>query len=63
MRTDSLGHRWALHGGSAVGGTAVFGLDRDSHVVVALLTNLSDAPVEPAQEIETAFDAASRRAN
>jgi len=32
-------------------------------VVVALLTNLSDAPVEPAQEIETAFDAASRRAN
>ncbi|HXL08084.1 MAG TPA: serine hydrolase domain-containing protein [Gemmatimonadales bacterium] len=63
VRTDSLGHRWAFHGGSAVGGTAVFGLDRDSHVVVALLTNLSDAPVEPAQEIETAFDAASRRAN
>src|SRR5438128_4194210 len=63
LRADSAGHRWAFHGGSAVGGTAVFGLDRDSHVVVALLTNLSDAPVEPAQEIETAFDAASRRAN
>jgi serine beta-lactamase-like protein LACTB, mitochondrial len=63
LRTDSLGHRWAFHGGSAVGGTAVFGLDRDSHVVVALLTNLSDAPVEPAQQIETAFDAAQRGAN
>src|SRR6266487_211703 len=56
LRTDSLGHHWAFHGGSAVGGTAVFGLDRDSRVVVAILTNLSDAPVEPAQEIEAAFD-------
>ena len=60
VRTDSLGHHWAFHGGSAVGGTAVFGLDRDSHVVVALLTNLSAAPVEPAQEIEAAFEALRR---
>jgi len=60
LRTDSLGHHWAFHGGSAVGGTAVFGLDRDSHVVVALLTNLSDAPVEPAQEIEAAFEGLRR---
>ena len=60
LRTDSLGHHWAFHGGSAVGGTAVFGLDRDSHVVVALLTNLSAAPVEPAQEIEAAFEALRR---
>jgi serine beta-lactamase-like protein LACTB len=56
LRTDSAGHHWAFHGGSAVGGTAVLGLDRDAHVVVALLTNLSDAPVEPAQEIEAAFE-------
>ena len=56
LRTDSLGHHWAFHGGSAVGGTAVFGLDRDSHVVVAILTNLSDAPLDPAQEIQAAFD-------
>ena len=56
LRTDSLGHRWAFHGGSAVGGTAIFGLDRDSRVVVAILTNLSDAPLDPAQEIQAAFD-------
>ena len=56
VRTDSLGHRWAFHGGSAVGGTAVLGVDRDAHLVVALLTNLSDAAVEPAQEIEAAFE-------
>jgi len=29
-------------------------------VVVAVLTNLSDAPVEPAQEIEAAFERLSR---
>ena len=56
LRTDSSGHHWAFHGGSAVGGTAVFGLDRDSRVVVAILTNLSDAPLDPAQEIQAAFD-------
>ncbi len=56
LRTDSLGHRWAFHGGGAVGGTTVFGLDRDSRVVVAILTNLSDAPLEPAREIQAAFD-------
>ncbi len=56
VTTDSLGHRWAFHGGGAVGGTAVFGLDRDSHVVVAILTNLTDAPLDPAREIQAAFD-------
>jgi CubicO group peptidase (beta-lactamase class C family) len=60
VRTDSLGHHWVFHGGSAVGGTAVLGLDRDAHLVMALLTNLSDAPVEPAQEIETAFEGLRR---
>ena len=56
LRTDSSGHHWAFHGGSAVGGTAVFGVDRDSRVVVAILANLSDAPLDPAQEIQAAFD-------
>src|SRR6267143_1821276 len=56
LTTDSLGHRWVFHGGGAVCGTAVFGLDRDSRVVVAILTNLTDAPLEPAREIQTAFD-------
>lgn len=63
LRTDSLGHRWAFHGGGSVGGTAAFGLDRDSRVVVAILANLSNAPLDPAEEIEAAFDreAASHR--
>src|SRR5467141_2866389 len=63
LRTDSLGHRWAFHGGGSVGGTAAFGLDRDSRVVVAILANLSNAPLDAAQEIEAAFDreAASHR--
>ena len=56
VTTDSLGHRWAFHGGGAVGGTAVFGLDRESRVVVAILTNLTDAPLDPAREIQAAFD-------
>jgi len=34
----------------------VFGLDRDSRLVVAILTNLSDAPLDPAREIQAAFD-------
>ena len=60
VKQDSLGHHWAFHGGSAVGGTAVLGVDRDAHLVLALLTNLSDAPVEPAQEIEAAFEGLRR---
>src|SRR3989441_2515478 len=56
LRTDSLGHRWAFHGGGSVGGTAAFGLDRNSRVVVAILANLSNAPLDAAQQIEAAFD-------
>src|SRR5256886_15395647 len=37
LRTDSSGHHWAFHGGSAVGGAAVVGGDRESRRVVALL--------------------------
>ncbi len=54
--SDSLGHRWVYHGGGSVGGTAAFGLDRDSHVVVAILANLSDAKLEPAQGLQPLFD-------
>ncbi|HUL02314.1 MAG TPA: serine hydrolase domain-containing protein [Gemmatimonadales bacterium] len=56
VTTDTLGHRWVFHGGSAVGGTAVFGLDRDSRLVIAILTNLSDAPLDPARGIKGLFD-------
>jgi CubicO group peptidase (beta-lactamase class C family) len=43
---DSLGHRLAAHAGSAVGGQAGLAVDRDSHVVIAVLANLSNAPLE-----------------
>ena len=56
ITTDSLGHRWVFHGGSAVGGSAVFGLDRDSGLVIAILSNLTDAPLEPARAIKGLFD-------
>src|SRR2546428_2172286 len=54
--TDTLGHRTVYHGGSSVGGTTIFGVDRDSHVVIALVTNLSDAPVDAAGEIRLLLD-------
>ena len=57
--TDTLGHRTVYHGGSSVGGTTIFGVDRDSHVVIALVTNLSDAPVDAAGEIRLVFDSAA----
>jgi serine beta-lactamase-like protein LACTB len=60
--TDALGHREVYHGGGSVGGTTAFGVDRDSHVVFALVTNLSDASLAPGQEIRAVFDSvASRR--
>jgi serine beta-lactamase-like protein LACTB, mitochondrial len=45
VTTDSLGHRWVFHGGGSVGGTTAFGVDRDSRVVVAILSNLTEAPL------------------
>jgi len=53
---DSLGHRYVYHGGGSVGGTTAFGVDRDSRVVFALVTNLSDARLEPGREIQAVFD-------
>ena len=56
VSTDSLGHRWVFHGGSSVGGTTAFGVDRDSRVVVAITSNLSNAPLEPGEGIRALFD-------
>jgi serine beta-lactamase-like protein LACTB, mitochondrial len=61
LGTDTLGHRTAYHGGSSVGGSTVFGIDRDSHVVIALVSNLSDARLDAAQEIRLVFDSAAVR--
>lgn len=59
---DTLGHRHVHHTGGSVGGTTAFGVDRDSRVVFALVTNLSNARLGPAQEIRAVFDSvASRR--
>lgn len=58
---DTLGHRLVLHGGGSVGGTTGFIVDRDSHVVFALVTNLSDARLAPAQEIRAIFDSVASR--
>lgn len=54
--TDTLGHRYVYHGGGSIGGTTAFGVDRDSHVVFALVTNLTEARLAPAQEIRAIFD-------
>jgi serine beta-lactamase-like protein LACTB len=56
VTTDSLGHRWAFHGGGSVGGTTLLGLDRDSKVVVAITSNLSNAPLERGRMIHALFD-------
>ena len=53
---DSLGHRYVYHGGGSVGGTTAFGVDRDSRVVFALVTNLTGARLDPGQEIQAVFD-------
>jgi serine beta-lactamase-like protein LACTB, mitochondrial len=59
--TDTLGHRYVYHGGSSVGGTTAFGVDRDSRVVIALVTNLSDASLDAANEIRLVFDSVATR--
>jgi len=58
---DTLGHRVVLHGGGSVGGTTGFIVDRDSHVVFALVTNLSDAPLAPGWQIRAIFDSVASR--
>ncbi len=59
--TDALGHRTVFHGGGSVGGTTAFGVDRDSRVVIALVTNLGDARLAAAQEIRQLFDSVASR--
>jgi CubicO group peptidase (beta-lactamase class C family) len=56
VATDTLGHRYVYHGGGSVGGTTAFGVDRDSHVVIALVTNLTDARLGAVQQIRLVFD-------
>jgi len=56
VSTDSLGHRWVFHGGSSVGGSTAFGVDRDSRIVIAITSNLSDAPLQPGRAIQALFD-------
>lgn len=58
VATDTLGHRWVFHGGGSVGGTTAFGVDRDSRVVIAVTTNLTEAPLAPSRRIMRMFDAA-----
>jgi len=61
IATDTLGHRYVYHGGGSVGGTTAFGVDRDSRVVIALVTNLSSAPLDAAKEIRLVFDSVATR--
>jgi CubicO group peptidase (beta-lactamase class C family) len=61
LASDSLGHRLAFHGGGSVGGTTAFGIDRDSRVVFAITSNLSDAPLGPGRLIRNLFDRAVGR--
>ena len=53
---DTLGHRYVFHGGTSIGGTTAFGVDRDSRVVIAIVTNLTGARLAPLQEIRQMFD-------
>jgi len=48
LTTDSWATAGCSMGAARLAGTAVFGLDRDSRLVVTILTNLTDAPLEPA---------------
>ena len=59
--SDTLGHRTAFHGGGSVGGTTMFGIDRDSRVVIALVTNLTDARLDAGRDIRLVFDSAAVR--
>jgi serine beta-lactamase-like protein LACTB len=62
IETDRLDHRYVWHGGGSAGGTTLFGVDRGSRVVFALVTNLSNAGLEAAtREITAMFDSAAVR--
>jgi CubicO group peptidase (beta-lactamase class C family) len=56
---DTLGHRVVGHGGGSVGGTTLLRVDRDSKLVVAVVSNLSNAPLgEAARDIALLWDRA-----
>ena len=56
VATDGRGHRWVSHGGGSVGGTTAFGVDRDSHIVVAITSNLTGASLQAGEAIRAVFD-------
>ncbi|PYP69253.1 MAG: hypothetical protein DMD36_10665 [Gemmatimonadetes bacterium] len=56
VATDGRGHRWVSHGGSSVGGTTAFGVDRDSRIVIAITSNLTGAPLQAGEAIQAVFD-------
>ncbi len=56
VATDGRGHRWVSHGGSSVGGTTAFGVDRDSRIVVAITSNLTGASLQAGEAIRAVFD-------
>ena len=56
---DTLGHRVVSHGGGSIGGTTLLRVDRDSKLVVAVVSNLSEARLgEAAREIALLWDRA-----
>ncbi len=59
VSTDTLGHRLAFHGGGSIGGTTAFGVDRDSRVVFAITSNLTDAQLGPGRQVRLLFDRAA----
>jgi serine beta-lactamase-like protein LACTB len=56
---DTLGHRVVSHGGGSVGGTTLLRVDRDSKLVLAVVSNLSEARLgEATREIALLWDRA-----
>jgi serine beta-lactamase-like protein LACTB, mitochondrial len=59
INRDTLGHRFVSHGGGSVGGTTLLRVDRDSKLVMAVVSNLSNAQIaEAAREIALLWDRA-----
>jgi CubicO group peptidase (beta-lactamase class C family) len=56
VTTDGLGHRWCSTAAPRSAGRWCSAWTRDSRVVIAILSNLSDAPLEPARVIRPLFD-------
>ncbi len=53
---DAFGHRVVRHTGGSVGGTAILQVDRDSKVVLAIVSNLSEARLDGWRDVAELFD-------